>query len=191
VLIERPLATSRNHRREGGLGCAQPRNFPRKTPGFYRSPPRDGREDRTPGTGGTARRAPPPVRATVPFEAGSFERHGIPPYPDTRPQFDSPRGRCYLRRPPIWGLVPPLRTPISEVSREEDVPTASQEPQAHPRISQAHEDRRRARGDPAPSPERSQAADGHHLEEVAPRKAGPTRASRVPLSARAPASQAT
>ena len=36
------------------------------------------------------------------------------------------------------------RTPISEVSREEDVPTASQEPQAHPRVPQAYEDRRRA-----------------------------------------------
>ena len=83
-------------------------------------------------------------------EAGSSQREGGPPawahIQDTCPHL-----RPLAASTPRRGLTAPgagvisggpqfgawcrgLRTPISEVSREEDVPTPSQEPQAHPRI---------------------------------------------------------
>ena len=50
--------------------------------------------------------------------------------------------------------------------REEDISAPSQEPQADPRVSQAHEDPRRARGPAPPPPPRPQAADRQRLQEV-------------------------
>src|SRR5665213_3646186 len=50
--------------------------------------------------------------------------------------------------------------------REEDVSAAPKEPQAHPRISQAHEDAVWPRDHPSPPPQRPPAADRDDLQEV-------------------------
>lgn len=72
---------------------------------------------------------------------------------------------------PVSILALPWRPAVGapEVSREEDVPTPSQEPQADAWLPQAHEDRRRARGAAAPPAQGAQAAHGHRLQEVAAR----------------------
>src|SRR4051794_22529433 len=59
--------------------------------------------------------------------------------------------------------------------REEDVPAAPQEPPAHPRVPQTHEDPRRTRGAAPPPPQGAKAAHRLRGEEVArPRAAGPS-----------------
>src|SRR6185369_15876607 len=63
---------------------------------------------------------------------------------------------------------PAVSWKLLEVSREEDISAPSQEPQADPRVSQAHEDPRRARGPAAAPPQGAQAADRQRRQEVAP-----------------------
>ena len=72
-------------------------------------------------------------------------------------------------------------------AREEDVSAAPQEPQAHPWISQAHEDAVWPRDHPSPPPQRPPAADRDDLKEVdrlAPAVAPDRRRERLPRAAR-------
>ena len=95
------------------------------------------------------------------------------PHPSQRAaQIDTVPGGCYFMRP-LWGPEPSLHRvrsscSTSEVSCETHVPTASQEPQAHPRVPQAHEDPCWPRDPSSPPPQGAPAVDRLGLEEVAP-----------------------
>jgi ribonuclease P protein component len=73
-----------------------------------------------------------------------------------------------------------------EVSREEDLSTPPQEPQAHPWVPQAHEQRSRQGRAQAAPPQGPQAADGDRFQEVVDGVARPHRFARRNRLARRP-----
>jgi ribonuclease P protein component len=91
---------------------------------------------------------------------------------------------CYFRRPFLGASWPVLGRPKSEVSREEDLSTASQEPQANPRVPQAYEDCRWPRDIAPPPTQGPQAAHRHHRQEVGDRAS--LGQARVPVCFRFP-----